>query len=242
MEIGASITNRHRQKIKYLIKFFVNTLALRFELSNNPTFQALLKQVRQFTLEAYAHQDLSFEQLFEQLMEGLQPQRDMSRNPLVQVALVFLNTPMPPLTLTGEVSRLAFDSVAVRFDLEFHLWEESVSNIKPDSFDTVILNSVIQYFPNVTYLLKVLEPALVAVKPGGHIFVGDVRNLRLLKAYHASVQLYQAPDSLTRLELQQRVQPAQEEDLLIEPSFFKALKQHYPKLANVQIKAGTVSQ
>ncbi|MEN8220810.1 MAG: amino acid adenylation domain-containing protein, partial [Pseudomonadota bacterium] len=110
-------------------------------------------------------------------------------------------------------------------------------NIEPESFDTIIINSVIQCFPNITYLVDVLDKAIKTIKPGGYIFIGDVRSLPLLKAYHTSVQLYQASDSLSRLELQQRVQQrlAQEEELVIDPHFFIALKQHFPRLQNVHI-------
>jgi len=119
----------------------------------------------------------------------------------------------------------------------FNRRADDFKNIEPDSFDTIVINSVIQYFPNVAYLLDVLDKAIKAVKPGGHIFIGDVRNLQLLKTYHVSVQLYQAPDSLSRLALQQRVQQhlRQEEELAIDPTFFMVLKQHFPKLQNVRI-------
>ena len=54
-------------------------------------------------------------------------------------------------------------------------------------FDTVVLNSVVQYFPNVEYLVSVLEAAVAATATGGSVFVGDVRNLGLLDAFHADV-------------------------------------------------------
>ncbi|HEX7772769.1 MAG TPA: amino acid adenylation domain-containing protein, partial [Pyrinomonadaceae bacterium] len=66
---------------------------------------------------------------------------------------------------------------------------------EPGSFDTVILNSVVQYFPSLDYLTTVLEQAANAVKPGGTIYVGDVRSLPLLEAFHVSVELYRAPSS-----------------------------------------------
>ncbi|MDM8560649.1 amino acid adenylation domain-containing protein [Candidatus Parabeggiatoa sp. HSG14] len=118
----------------------------------------------------------------------------------------------------------------------FHRTADDFKDIEPESFDVVILSSIIQYFPSVNYLLDVLEKVNKVVKPGGYIFVGDIRNLPLLKAYHASIQLYQAPDSLTRLELQQRVQKrmAQEEELVVDPTFFKALKSLFP-INNLQI-------
>ncbi|HLO48027.1 MAG TPA: amino acid adenylation domain-containing protein, partial [Kamptonema sp.] len=110
--------------------------------------------------------------------------------------------------------------------------------IETAAFDAVVLNSVVQYFPNIDYLIQVLEAAVQATAPGGFIFIGDVRSLPLLEAFHASVQLYQAEPSLTRFELQQRVQSQvfQETELVIDPAFFSALKQHFSQISSVQIK------
>jgi amino acid adenylation domain-containing protein len=115
---------------------------------------------------------------------------------------------------------------------------DDFNNIEPATFDTIIINSVIQYFPSVTYLIDVLDKAIKVVKPGGYLFIGDVRSLPLLKAYHASVQFYQAADSFSQLKLQQRVQQhiRQEEELVIDPTFFIALKQHNPRLTHVKIQ------
>lgn len=106
------------------------------------------------------------------------------------------------------------------------------------AFDTIILNSVVQYFPSIDYLIRVLEGAVRSTAPGGFIFIGDVRNLQLLPAFHASVQLYQAEPFLTRLELQQRVQTQifQETELVIDPAFFQGLKQRFPQIEYVQIQ------
>ncbi|MBD1881802.1 non-ribosomal peptide synthetase [Coleofasciculus sp. FACHB-T130] len=110
--------------------------------------------------------------------------------------------------------------------------------VESEAFDTVILNSVVQYFPNIDYLVRVLEGAINAIAPGGFIFIGDVRSLPLLQAFHASVQLYQAEPSLTREQLQQRVemQMFQETELVIDPAFFSALKQRFPQISDVQIQ------
>ncbi|MBD1900675.1 non-ribosomal peptide synthetase [Trichocoleus sp. DQ-A3] len=110
--------------------------------------------------------------------------------------------------------------------------------VESEAFDTVILNSVVQYFPSIDYLVRVLEGAINAIAPGGFIFIGDVRSLPLLQAFHASVQLYQAEPSLTREQLQQRVemQMFQETELVIDPAFFSALKQRFPQISDVQIQ------
>ncbi len=77
--IGSPIANRNQAAIEPLIGFFANTLALRINLSENPSFLELLEQVKQTTLEGYAHQDLPFEML----VEKLQPDRDLSRKPAI---------------------------------------------------------------------------------------------------------------------------------------------------------------
>ncbi len=116
--------------------------------------------------------------------------------------------------------------------------EEALAEIESSAFDTVVINSVIQYFPSINYLVRILESAVRAVKPGGHIFIGDVRNLHLLEAFHTSVQLYQASPFLPIVELQQRIQERikQDKELVIDPAFFTALKQHLPQISHVEIQ------
>ncbi|MBD1918089.1 MULTISPECIES: non-ribosomal peptide synthetase [Cyanophyceae] len=118
--IGSPIANRHRSEVEGLIGFFVNSLVMRSNLSGNPTFRELLEQVRQVALGAYEHQDLPFEKL----VEELDPDRDLSRNPLFQVAFALQNAPMQPLELPALTLEPApLESASTRFDLEVHLWE-----------------------------------------------------------------------------------------------------------------------
>ncbi|MEW6732935.1 MAG: amino acid adenylation domain-containing protein [Acidobacteriota bacterium] len=118
-----------------------------------------------------------------------------------------------------------------------HRMADNFDGIESDSFDTVILNSVAQYFPSIDYLVRVLEGAVRVTTPGGFIYVGDIRSLPLLEAYHTSVQLHLAHSSLSTNELYNQIQKRlrQEEELVIDPQFFLALKNHLPKISHVEI-------
>jgi amino acid adenylation domain-containing protein len=112
-----------------------------------------------------------------------------------------------------------------------------------ESPDVVILNSVVQYFPGLDYLLSVVTNA-VEMMDQGFIFIGDVRNLRLLETFHASVGLHNAPPSMSPADWRQRIQErvAQEEELFIDPAFFYALRRELPKISRVQIQLKRGSQ
>lgn len=118
--VGSPIANRNRSELESLIGFFVNSLVLRVNVADNPTFRELLERVKEVTLAAYEHQDLPFEKL----VEELHPERDLSRNPLFQVVFALQNAPMQPLELPGlKLQPLKFDVTTTRFDLELHLWQ-----------------------------------------------------------------------------------------------------------------------
>ncbi|MEO1622831.1 MAG: methyltransferase, partial [Cyanobacteria bacterium J06632_3] len=103
------------------------------------------------------------------------------------------------------------------------------------SFDTVVINSVAQYFPNFDYLLNVLKKACDLLQPGGRIFVGDVRSLALLETFHTSVQLSQAADSLDIQTLKTQISEkiSQEKELVVHPDFFTAIQHHLPCINHV---------
>lgn len=119
--VGSPIANRNQDGIEQLIGFFVNTLVLRTNFSGNPSFQELLKRVRETTLGAYAHQDMPFELL----VDELRPQRNLSYTPLFQVMFVLHNAPISEV----EMANLTFGSVEtgnnrnVMFDLILHITE-----------------------------------------------------------------------------------------------------------------------
>jgi amino acid adenylation domain-containing protein len=111
------------------------------------------------------------------------------------------------------------------------------SGLAPATFDTIILNSVAQYFPSIEYFLRVVEGALQLLKPGGTLLLGDLRNLRLLDMYSAEIELCRAPDTLARGQLQEQARRRMngEEELLIDPALFLALSRRLPGLAGVEI-------
>ncbi|MCG8616548.1 MAG: amino acid adenylation domain-containing protein [Desulfobacterales bacterium] len=121
---------------------------------------------------------------------------------------------------------------------------DDLDGLEDAAYDTVILNSVVQYFPSVDYLVKVLKAAVRVLAPGGCIFIGDVRNHALFKAFHLSVQLYRAEDNLPALELFQRVQEnmRNEKELLVHPDFFSAFPSRTSGIdrALIQLKPGAV--
>ncbi|MBA4495174.1 hypothetical protein H1191_12745 [Paenactinomyces guangxiensis] len=118
--VGTPVSNRNRSEIEGLIGFFVNTLALRTNLSGNPSFQQLVKKVKEMFAEAYMHQDIPFEKL----VAELKPERDVSQSPLFRVMFALQNAPLPPLELPG----LVFEPVEVyndtaKFDLFLSITE-----------------------------------------------------------------------------------------------------------------------
>ena len=118
--VGSPIANRTRAELEGLIGCFVNTLVMRTDLSGDPTVRTLLARVRETALGAFAHQDLPFERL----VDELQPERSIGQNPLFPVIFAYQNAPSGTLDL-GRValSPFPFPLTTARFDLEMHVSE-----------------------------------------------------------------------------------------------------------------------
>jgi amino acid adenylation domain-containing protein len=146
--VGFLIANRNLAEIEGLIGFFVNTLVLRTDLSGDPRFRELLVRVREVCLGAYAHQDLPFEKL----VEELHVERDLSRNPLFQVMFAFQNAPLSDLELPElSVSRMGVDSGTAKVDLTLHMAEGAGGLVgaleyATDLFDASTVKRMVDHF------------------------------------------------------------------------------------------------
>ncbi|HEY0606419.1 MAG TPA: amino acid adenylation domain-containing protein [Herpetosiphonaceae bacterium] len=136
--VGAPIAGRTHAELEPLIGFFVNTLALRTDLSGNPAFVELLRRVRDTTLGAYAHQDLPFELL----LDALALERDLRHHPLFQVMFVLQNTPLPTLHLDDLLLEpVTFDPGIAKFDLTLNLSETATGLIGSFEYNTDLFDA-----------------------------------------------------------------------------------------------------
>ena len=112
--VGSPVAGRNRAEAEPLIGFFVNTVALRLDLSGDPTFRELLARAKDATLESYAHQDLPFERL----VDDLKVERSLSRHPVFQVAFIVQSPPPAPEDASGLALEVeSGDTGTTKFDL-----------------------------------------------------------------------------------------------------------------------------
>jgi acyl-CoA synthetase (AMP-forming)/AMP-acid ligase II/ubiquinone/menaquinone biosynthesis C-methylase UbiE/acyl carrier protein len=119
---------------------------------------------------------------------------------------------------------------------------DDFTGIPQREFDLVVLNSVVQYFPDLDYFVRVLEGASRVLRPGGSIFLGDLRNLKLLDALHTSVHLHHSSNAERVIDLRQRIlrSTSHEEELLIDPMLFAALSSRFEDLeVEICLKRGS---
>jgi amino acid adenylation domain-containing protein len=149
--VGTPIANRTQHELEGLIGFFVNTLALRTDLSDAADFLEVLRQVRQTALDAYAHQDLPFELL----VETLQPERNLSHTPLFQVMFVLNNEALNVQSVPGlQIDILNIESQTARFDMTLSMQEgpdglSGTLEYNTDLFDAATIERFIGHFQQV---------------------------------------------------------------------------------------------
>ena len=115
---------------------------------------------------------------------------------------------------------------------------DDLDAVGADPFDLVVMNSVAQYFPSGRYLEQALDAALARVRDGGHIFIGDVRNLALLETFHAAVELERSNAGRTTADVKERVRQriAEESELVIDPRWFIRFQRAHPRIQRVKIE------
>ena len=151
--VGIPIANRNRAETENLIGFFVNNLVLRTDIKGNPTFHSFLAQVREETLNAYAHQDMPFEKL----VEELQPERSLSYMPLFQLMFMVQNAPPKDLILQDrsqsqvKISELDIGITTSKYDLSLSITENDnqlfgFAVYNSDLFDASTIKRLLRHY------------------------------------------------------------------------------------------------
>ena len=160
--IGTPIAGRNDVQLENMIGLFVNTLIFRGDISPQQTFRDVVRQVRSFALDAYAHQDLPFEKLVEELV----PQRSLDTHPLFQVLFTFQNIPQQVFDIPGlTVHEMPFEAGIAKFDLSVVLWEAGELHCQfeynTDLFEPDTIKRLLQHFERI--LTGVVENPDLAV-------------------------------------------------------------------------------
>ncbi|MFD2943647.1 non-ribosomal peptide synthetase, partial [Flavobacterium notoginsengisoli] len=171
--VGTPIANRTQVELEGMIGFFLNTLALRSDLSGNPTFKELLLRVKETTLEGYDHQLTPFEKVVDRVVRN----RDMSMSPLFQVLFVLQNTPESsketPTELEGiTITGYKFDSVTSKFDLMLTISEDSLGLVLNLEYSTVLFDK-----PTIERMLGHYEQLLACIAADASQPIGSLSML-----------------------------------------------------------------
>ncbi|MGD9629019.1 MAG: amino acid adenylation domain-containing protein [Pyrinomonadaceae bacterium] len=158
--------------------------------------------------------------------------------PLAKLGARYVGTDYSEIVLNNLRLRISgADIDAAKVEL-LHRPADNFDGFEKSSFDLVIIHSVVQYFPNMDYLMRVIEGAVKLVKPGGRIFVGDVQNFALLDTYHAESMVTQSDPSLSIEELKQKVAKRKEleSELTVDPDFFLTLEDELSEIGSVDVQ------
>ena len=195
--VGIPIANRGRAEIEKLIGFFANTLALRSDLSGDPTFRELLGRVREVALGAYAHQDLPFEKL----VEELRPERNLGRNPLFQVMMSFQSAAPDPLALRGlTLDLVPLETRTSKFDLALGVEEKDGSlschcDYSTDLFEDTTIQRMLGHFRNLLEGI-VADPLR---RLSAFDFLGDAERHQVLVEWNQTETEYPRDKTVHRL-------------------------------------------
>lgn len=154
--VGTLIAGRTHPELEALIGYFANTLALRLDLSGNPTCQELFQRARKVALDAYAHQDVPFERL----VEHLQPERSTSHSPIFQTMLILQNVPASHYEVGDlKLAPLAeLENMTAKFDLMINLQESPQGLIghleyNTDLFESTFMRNLVSHLMNTLHAI-----------------------------------------------------------------------------------------
>src|SRR5215213_792412 len=195
--VGSPIAGRTRAEVENLIGFFVNTLVLRTDLSGGPSFRELLGRVRETALGAYAHQDVPFEKL----VEELQPERDLSRSPLFQVMFALQNAPREELQLKDlKLSFIKSANEVAKFDLSLFMFEteqavRGIISYNADLFEAATIERMVAHFQVLLEAILIDPQKSVSQLP----LLSEAESRQLLVEWNQTHVTYPAHSSIHEL-------------------------------------------
>ncbi|HEU5382935.1 MAG TPA: amino acid adenylation domain-containing protein [Ktedonobacteraceae bacterium] len=195
--VGSPTANRNRAELEPVLGSFINTLVLRTDLSGNPTFHEALQRVREVALGAYAHQDLPFEKLIQEL----HPERDPSRNPLFQVLFAFQNIPEQRISLPGLTPDfLQFGSETTIFDLDLTMWEQEAELVGGLKYSTDLFDEplIAQMRDDMLALLELMVTN-VNLRIADRSLLTSEEQINLLRSWNATGCDYDSEATLHQL-------------------------------------------
>ncbi len=203
--VGTSVANRTVREVEGLIGFFVNMLALRSDVQDALSFTELLRQVKDTTMEAYEHQDVPFEKVVDAVVK----ERDMSKNPLIQVMFIMINTPEIPDLELGDVTLSLLDPKQTKtlFDFSFYMKEtgDGLQCWVSYSTDLYREDTIVQMVGNFQELLLniVADPEQ---KIGSLPILTRAEQQRILVDFNHTKSVYPTEKSITAIFEEQVVQ------------------------------------
>ncbi|KAF9277586.1 hypothetical protein BGZ68_009184, partial [Mortierella alpina] len=236
--IGTPSANRGRQEMETMMGLFVNTLALRVDLSAEPSVRSLLDRVRQRTLAAYEHQDLPFEQV----VEIVQPPRKMDHTPLFQVMFSWQNNEASDWELPDlQASRYKLEYDVVQFDLELDLYEENGQIVGSLSYSTALFEqtTVERYIGYLGAMLQSLTDDVDQPIHSVDIISPEERAL-VLQTWNATEQTYPTHECMHHLFERQVERTPQDVALVYENDVlsYTELNERANRLAHYLIELG----
>jgi amino acid adenylation domain-containing protein len=150
--VGTPVAARNEIELEGMVGLFVNTLVFRCDFSKDPTFRELIRQVREFSLDSYPHQDLPFEKL----VEALVPQRSLDLHPIFQVMFTFQNIPKQVFEIPGlSIKEIGFESGIAKFDLSVEVWDDGQLHCqfehRTDLFEKSTIQRMLGHFENLLH-------------------------------------------------------------------------------------------